>query len=569
MDAPRAVRIVTEVGAVDRPFDYLVTESTARVGVGDRVRVDFNHRSVRGWVVDEVDPEHAVKPLGRWLGYGPPPEMLGLLAWAGERWYAPQSRFLAAASPATRVTELPAAPAPAPLAPAVAAGALRVEPGVVLVAPTLDPLPLILGAYEESRRRPGSLLVVVPNEAWARRLRGRLEQRGCAVASGEREWDRARAGWPVVVGARGAALAPTPRVAGAVVVDADDDALRSSATPTWDAASLVRERCRRDGAPMWLTSMMPSPTLLDGDGYHVAGDVTGGWPALQVIDRRGGDPHDGALTGEALDAAHRALDGGEPVAVVVLLQRLGPGRLLACRRCGELARCAVCAQAEREVDGRLTCAEGHERREGFCRACGATNLRRVGPGVTTLARDVAAQLGRAVSEVTAATHEDTGLERVVVGTEAVFTRVRRCALVVVADLDQYLLAPRASARRAAVVAVGKSARLVGSRRDGRGMVLVQTRRGEDPVVSSLRHGDVTALVDEDVATARLLGLAPFRAHADVTGDAAAQFVAQLGPPAVVTGSGSDYRLSAPDAATLGAALAGAARPAGRLRVAVW
>jgi primosomal protein N' len=390
-----------------------------------------------------------------------------------------------------------------------------------------------------------------------------------AVASGEREWDRARAGWPVIVGARGAALAPTPRVAGAVVVDADDDALRSSATPTWDAATLVRERCRRDGAPFWLTSMMPSPGLLGDGGYHATGDVTGGWPALQVVDRRQGDPHDGALTRDALDAAHRALAGDEPVAVVVVLQRLGPGRLLACRRCGELARCAVCAQAEREVDGSLTCEERHERREAFCRSCGATNLRRVGPGVTTLARDVAAQLGRAVSEVTAASGEVAELERVVVGTEAVFTRVRRCALVIVADLDQYLLAPRASARRAAVVAVGKSARLVGSRRDARGLVVVQTRRGEDPVVSALRRGDVAALVDEDVATARLLGLAPFRAHAEVSGEAAADFVAQLGPAVAVTGAGSEYRLTAPDNETLSAALAGAARPAGRLRVAVW
>ena len=77
------------------------------------------------------------------------------------------------------------------------------------------------------------------------------------------EWERTRAGWPVVVGARGAALAPVPRVAGAVVIDADDDSFRSSASPTWDAAALLRERCRRDDAPLWATSMMPSPALLN------------------------------------------------------------------------------------------------------------------------------------------------------------------------------------------------------------------------------------------------------------------------------------------------------------------
>jgi primosomal protein N' (replication factor Y) (superfamily II helicase) len=565
----RAVRIVTEVGAVDRAFDYLVTDATPLVSVGDRVRVDFNHRSVRGWVIAEVDADQAVKPVGRWLGYGPPREMLDLLAWAGERWYAPLARFLAAASPPVRVTELPVPPAPAVLDSAVRSTALDVAPGVVIVAPTFDPLALVLGAYERCRERAGSLLVLVPTEAWARRLRGRLEQRGCAVAFGEREWDRARAQWPVVVGARGAALAPTPRVAGAVVVDADDDALRSSATPTWDAATLLRERCRRDGAPLWMTSMMPSPSLLDGGSWHSVGDVPEGWPNVTVVDRRLGDPHDGALSREALDAAHAALEGPDEVAVVVVLQRLGTGRLVACQRCGELARCEVCFQGEREVDGRLECADSHAPREVFCRACGATNLRRVGLGVSTLARDVAAQLGRPVSEVTAATSADAALERVVVGTEAALTRVRRCAVVVVADFDQYLLAPRASARRAAVAAVGKAGRLVGSRREGRGTVVVQTRRGEDPVVTALRQGDVTALVDEDVATARLLDLPPFGAVAEVSGDGAVEFVAQVDGTLSVAQAGTVFTLRAPDLATLRAALSAAERPAGRLRVAVW
>jgi len=55
-----------------------------------------------------------------------------------------------------------------------------------------------------------------------------------------------RVGWPVIVGARGAALAPAPLLAGAVIIDADDDAFRSEATPTWDSLTMLRERCRRD-----------------------------------------------------------------------------------------------------------------------------------------------------------------------------------------------------------------------------------------------------------------------------------------------------------------------------------
>lgn len=567
--AARAVRIITEVAAVDRAFDYAVTESTAMAALGDRVRVDFNNRSVRGWVVADVDSERDLKPLVKWLGYGPPPALLALLEWASERWYSPLSRFLVSSSPKRLVTSLPTAPVRRALEGDVARAARHLEPGVVQLAPTTDPLALVLGAYGDTLSREGSLVVLVPTEAWAQRLRGRLEQRGCAVASGEGEWDRMRAGWPVVVGSRGAALTPLPRLAGAVIVDADDEAYRSSASPTWDAAAMLRERCAREDAPLWCTSMIPSPALLHDGPYNRDDDLAGGWPRVEVVDRRASDPHGGVLDEVALYAAHQALATSEAVAVGVVLQRLGTGRVLVCRKCGELARCAICTQAEEEVGDQVACAARHELRANFCTACGATKLKRLRAGVTTLARDVAAQLSCDVSEVTAASDPHVALERVVVGTEAVFTRVRRCAAVIFVDYDQYLLAPRESARRAAITAVGKAGRLVGSRREGRGHVVVQTRRGDDPVLSALRSAAFDEIIADDVAVARLLELAPYGAHAEVSGEGAAEFVAAMDEPAVtVTTTPTGFALRARDVATLTAALRATPRPSSKVRVAV-
>lgn len=562
----RAVRVITEVAAVDRPFDYLLSEATDRVGPGDRVRVDFHGRSVRAWVVEDVPASEDLKTVKKWLGFGPPASELALLRWASERWYSTWSRFLLAASPPRVITSLPAAPSAAPL---VQAPLHRFEPGVVQLAPTTDPLALVLGAYEVTRQRPGSLVVLVPTEAWATRLRGRLEQRGCAVASGEDQWDRMRAGWPVVVGARGAALAPVPVVSGAVIIDADDESYRSSASPTWESVAMLRERCRRDDAPLWCTSMIPSPALLDRGDYQRDQNLIGGWPRVDVVDRRQSDPHEGVLSEPALRAAHQALAGEEAVAVVVILQRLGTGRLLACAACGELARCAQCQQAEEEVGDQVACAAHHEARARFCRHCGSTNLRRLRSGVTTLARDVAAQLGRPVSEVTASWDPGAGLERVVVGTEATWQRVRRSGVVIFADYDQYLLAPRESARRSAVNAVGKAGRLVGSRREGRAGVIVQTRRGDDAVVAALREASFEALIEEDVATAQLLGLAPYGASAEVTGEGAQSFVEGLASEFVtVLSAPAGFVVRAKDAATLSAALREAPRPAAKFRVAV-
>lgn len=565
--SPRCVRVVTDNAAVDREFDYVVPEDMARVGVGDRVRVNFNHRSLRGWITGEVDPTREMKPLAKWLGLGVPPEMLDLLSWAAQRWCAPLSRFLLAASPHTIVRTTPAPPAAAALDAAVMSAATPVEPGAILVSPTADPLGLILHAYQSTLGAPGSLLVLVPTEGWAQRLRGRLEQRGCHVALGDQEWDKMRAGWPVIVGARGAALAPAPRLRAAVVIDADDEAYRSGAAPTWDAATMVKERCRRDEAALWLTSVAPSPVLVGSEDLRVLGEVSSGWPRVEVVDRRDTDPHDGVLAGPALDAAHRALSGDEPVAVVVILQRLGHGRLYACRRCGELARCAVCAQAEVELSGGdIACAEGHEPRANFCRSCGATNLKKVRVGVSTLARDVAAQLGHHVDEMTAAS-VGAPSARVVVGTEAVFSRLRRCAVVIFVDFDQYLLAPRDSARRSALIALGKAGRLVGSRRDGRGRVIVQTRR-HDEVIDAAVRGDVMGVIHDDVVIARELGLAPFGARARVSGEAAAAFAAALGAEVRVRRVGEEFDVRASDVTTLTSALRAVTRPAGRLRLEV-
>lgn len=564
----RVVRVVTDVAAVDRPFDYLVPNTLAHVAVGDRVRMNFHGRSTRGWVVADVEEAEtlASKPLVKWLGYGPPSSLVPLLEWAAWRWAAPVARFFLATTPSKIVSSLPTAPAKVALAAGVAP-TTPFAPGVWQLAPTTDPLGLILSAYEQTRGRDGTLLVLVPTEGWAQRLRGRLEQRGLAVAAGDEQWDRMRAQWPIVVGTRGDAFAPTPRLSGAVVIDADDDSFRSEASPTWDATSVVAERCRRDDAPLWVTSVLPSPSLLTRGPLWEAAPADQ-WPTITVIDQRQRDPHDGVLAPAVLAAARRALEGPEAVAVAVVLQRLGTGRLLACKKCGELSRCDQCGQPEGEVEGRLVCPDGHGERENFCLLCGATNLRRVKTGVTTLARDVGALLHHEVLEVTAAT-TSIGEARVVVGTEAVFGRVRRCGLVVFVDFDQYLLAPRADARRDAVDAVARAARLVGAHGDGRGSIALQTRRDDD-VTSALLARDLRALLDDDREVAEVLGLPPYGALAEISGEGAEVFLSTVPMDQVKCTSRGDVTVvRAPTVEQLCDALGQGTRGAGRLRVAVW
>ena len=142
---------------------------------------------------------------------------------------------------------------------------------------------------------------------------------------------------------------PVPRVAARWSSTRTTSAYRSSAAPTWEVTAMLRERCRRDGAPLWATSMLPSPSLLDHGEYREGPDLVGG-VAPSRGRRSSGErsARRGARRASAAGGA-RALEGDEAVAVVVILQRLGTGRLFACARCGELARCAQCQQAEEEV----------------------------------------------------------------------------------------------------------------------------------------------------------------------------------------------------------------------------
>jgi primosomal protein N' len=118
--------------------------------------------------------------------------------------------------------------------------------------------------------------------------------------------------------------------------------------------------------------------------------------------------------------------------------------------------------------------------------------------------------------------------------------------------------------------VGKAGRLVGSRREGRGLVIVQTRRGEDGVLEALREGNFETIVDGDVATAELLGIAPYGASAEVTGDGASDFVEGVAREFVnVLVAPSGYVLRAKDIETLTRALRDAPRPTAKFRVAVF
>lgn len=565
------------------------------MAVGTIVRVPLQGRSVRGWVVETdvvsaTDPAR-LRPLKKIVGAGPPSELIALAGWAAWRWAGPGVAFLRVASPENTI----------PIAPPSDAGSgtevdvdAQARVRVHRWAPASPRGALVSALLAET----GSTIVVLPEGrrtgALVRSLAG--SGRNVVVLASDqsgaqrtRAWRAASAGGCVVVGGRTAVWAPVPDLGAIIVLDEGDEALKEERAPAWHARDVAIERARRLGARVELVTAVPTiDAIVAADEVVLTSRPTerGGWPVVEVIDRREEPPGFGLLTEALGDALRRAIaaspDGGRGRAVC-LLNRKGRARLLACVACGELARCESCGAAVIEADDRiLSCPRCSTTRPKVCLHCHATRMKAVRPGIAHLREDLSALLPRAsVVEVEAATGEIPPAD-VLVGTEAVLHRVpidgaRPVRLVVFLDADQELLAPRVHAAEQALFLVARAARLVGPR-SGPGRILIQTRVPDHEVVEAVRRAEPDLVTGPERTRREALGYPPFGGLAEVSGAAAAvdaiavtlreiDGITLLGP--VEAGAGKRALVQAATVVALCDALAEAtpsARAFGRLRV---
>ncbi len=567
------MRVVPDVPAIDREFDYAVPDGwhgdgrAAQLDVGSIVRVPLQGRRVRGWVV-ELDPapppDLDLQPLAKLSGIGPPAELIEVCRWVARHWVGRVATVLRSASPPRAVTRLPEASRPVgtPVAgPDAVERAFELGRAVVRLPPSTDPFDHVMAAA-----RRGHALVITPAQRTAAHLRLRLRRAGIPAAGHPDDWARAVAG-ATVVGTRAAALAPMSGLVAVVVIDEHDESLQQEQTPLWHARDVAVERARRAGVPAVVLSPTPSLEALEW-GRLVAPSRTeerAGWPALEVVDQRD------LPRGQALLSAPlvRLLGRGGRVGCVV--NRRGRSRLLVCATCDELAACERCGAAMGQDDeGELTCRSCGHTRPVVCGSCGGTRFKNRRLGVTRAREELEALIREPVAELTAGGWIGGPEARVVLGTEALLHQMEQLDAVAFLDFDQELLAPRFRAHEQALALLGRAARLVGGRREG-SRVLVQTRRPDHEVVQAALHADPAALSAADRRRRVELGLPPFGALAEISGAAAAEFVARLGSPAGLDVAGTSdgrYLVRSPDRSRLTGELARVERPTGRLRIAV-
>ena len=598
-DDQRVVRVLPDEPGLNKTFDYLLPKSTEPaphadgvelIKLGTVVRFPLSGRRVGGWIVGvDVDPatERAkLKALTKVSGLGPSEELLSLAKWASWRWWGRPAHFLRTASPDHVVRGLPPV---RPFDPALLsvnpvlddAGELAAAvfhpadgeplvpgPIVVRLPPSFDVYSLIIDAARFAA--PKGLLVIATSLASAAHLARRLRRAGAPVALLPTEWARAAAGGCVVVGARSSAWAPIPDAAAIVVLDEHDEVHKQEQTPAWNARDVAVERGRRLNIPVVLTSPIPSVEALSIPDVRVVEPSRAaerrGWPRIDVIDRAEEDPGRQGIVSDRLVSLLRSSDR-----VVLILNRTGRAKLLACNACGALCRCEHCdgAMAMPSDASALVCQRCQRERPPLCGACGAGKLKNVRVGVTRAREELEALALRPVGEMTATSPDPHDSLRVIVGTEAALHRIGAADAVVFLDFDGELLAPRYRAAEEAMHLLVLAARLTGGKgEDGR--IFIQTRQPEHPVVKAAVLGDPSRVLPDQLVLRQLLGFPPSSAVAAVSGAGAetvAAAVRELEPGIRVEGPpGGPYLLRAPTQAMLCGVLAKVERPAERVRV---
>jgi primosomal protein N' (replication factor Y) len=359
--------VVTDL-SVPRVFTYRVPpELAATLAPGQRVRVPFRGRPRIAVVVGlepgradgfeavaaAVDPVPALSPA-----------LLALARWAAAEtacaWGEAVFRALPPGAPAVA-----ASVEKAPRASPPAAGGAILATGRARGARVEDAVAGVLAGG-------GQALLLAPEidqaRAWAGRLEARTGHPVTLVTSAASPRARWTAWWalagghgPVAAGTRAAAWLPIAPLHLAVVLDEEDPAHKAPDAPRWHARELALERMRREGGTALLASAAPSleswVRVRTGRMSEIA-DPPGGWPAVEraTLPAGAGEP---CLSPGLREAGRAALAGGG--SVLLLVNRLGFGRVLACLDCGAARRCAGC---------RVALVFHREARALGCRLCG-------------------------------------------------------------------------------------------------------------------------------------------------------------------------------------------------------
>lgn len=342
--------------------------------------------------------------------------------------------------------------------------------------------------------------------------------------------------YDVILGARSAVLLPFTRL-GLVIIDEEHETSfkQQDPSPRYHARSTAVMLARMSGAKVLLGSATPSL-----ESWH--NTVTGKY-GLVTLDRRHGDvllPEiqvvdvkdlqrrkmmNGPFSPVLLAAIRRALDEGRQA--ILFQNRRGFAPMIECRDCGWVPHCSACdvSLTYHKSLGQLTC---HYCGSAYavpevCPCCGGRDLRGRGYG-TEKVEDKIMELfpdARVARMDLDTTRTRNAYERIIsdfsahktdvlIGTQMVSKGLDfdKVSVVGILNADSMLNYPDFRAYEHAFMMMSQVAGRAG-RKGGRGLVLLQTKSPQLPVITQVVRNDCDGFYSEQLEERRVFRYPPF------------------------------------------------------------
>jgi primosomal protein N' (replication factor Y) len=400
-------------------------------------------------------------------------------------------------------------------------------------------------AIEETLRYGKQAIVLVPEISLTPQTRQRFRSRFENVAllhshlsPAERHWHWqriVRGEVQVVVGARSAVFAPTPRL-GLIILDEEHDAsFKQDAAPRYHARDVALQRAQMEKAPLVLGSATPSLEswrraqegayrLIDMPRRVfdrplpdvVALDLRTEWDSRRAR---------GAISRQLQNAMEHALkEGGQ---VILLLNRRGFSTHIQCPSCGHVVRCQECdiALTHHREAGRAIChyCDYQTPAPQRCPECGFEGIRYSGLGTERLEAEVRIRFSdfpclrmdsdtmqKPGSHEAALARFRSGDVRILLGTQMIAKGLDfpNVTLVGVVNADTALHLPDFRAAERTFQLVTQVAGRTG-RGDKGGRVLVQTFSPEHPAIQAALQHDYHRFASRELPNREEYGYPPY------------------------------------------------------------
>ena len=349
-------------------------------------------------------------------------------------------------------------------------------------------------------------------------------------------WQQIAAGAvQVIVGARSAVFAPTPRL-GVIVIDEEHDgSFKQDTVPRYHARDVALRRAREESIPVVLGSATP-----DLQSWHRA--QQGEYQVLRIATRIRSLPlppvdlvdlrtqqfertHRGAISRPLEQGMREALrDGGQ---VILLLNRRGYSTHIQCPACGEVIRCADCDIAlthHRDLNRAICHYCDHEQpAPAACPQCRFDGIRYGGLGTQRLEQEVRSRFPehrslRVDSDTMQrpGSHEEAfamfreGQVRILLGTQMIAKGLDfpNVTLVGVINADTALHLPDFRAAERTFQLITQVAGRTG-RGDRGGRVIVQSYQPDHAAVIAAAQHDFQRFADGELPQRKEFGYPPY------------------------------------------------------------